>query len=190
MERVPLLRYYHVFNVAQCDGLNEVPTEIAPDVKPAAEIVANYPSPAPEIRHGMARAFYSPVNDSIGIPNMERFDQPADYFMTLFHELIHSTGAKSRLNRPAFQDPTRFGSEPYSKEELVAEMGAAFLSAHAGIEARTLDNTAAYIESWLKALSDDKRLIVLAAAQAEKAADFMLHGIDETSRKEQEVAPG
>jgi antirestriction protein ArdC len=172
--KIPLLRFYYVFNVAQCEGINELPdpaTVTAP-AKPA-EIVANMPQ-RPGIKHGMAQAYYSPLEDVVGMPNRERFTSEADYFSALYHELTHSTGAASRLNRATITEANSFGSEDYSREELIAEMGAAFLCGQAGIVERTLNNSAAYLQNWLKALQNDKTLIVQAAAQAQKAADFIL----------------
>jgi antirestriction protein ArdC len=173
-KKIPLLRIYHVFNAAQCDGLNDAPPvqdEIV-TVKPAA-IVASMPQ-SPVIKHGMTKAFYSPHEDSVGMPVRERFDTEESYFATLFHELVHSTGHEKRLKRATLAENNGFGSDPYCKEELIAEMGAAFLCGQAEIAERTLDNSAAYIKGWLKQLESDKMLIVQAAAQAQKAADFIL----------------
>jgi antirestriction protein ArdC len=150
-EIIPLLRYYHVFNVAQCEGLKNipaiaetpVPTPTAPDI-----VVGNMPQP-PTIRHGMRGAFYSPAEDSVGMPMRERFDNEAAYYATLFHELIHSTGHASRLSRSTLAESTGFGSSPYCREELIAEMGASFLCGHAGVAERTVENSAAYIHGWL-----------------------------------------
>jgi antirestriction protein ArdC len=173
-KKIPLLRIYHVFNAAQCDGLKDagpVTREIV-SVKPA-EIVANMPQP-PVIKHGMTKAFYSPREDSVGMPARERFDTEEGYFATLFHELVHATGHEKRLKRETLAEHNGFGSDPYCKEELIAEMGAAFLCGQAEIVERTIDSSAAYIKGWLGQLQQDKTLIVQAAAQAQKAADFIL----------------
>jgi antirestriction protein ArdC len=175
-KKIPLLRIYHVFNAAQCDGLKNaspVTDEIlTTSVKPA-EIVAQMPQP-PVIKHGMTHAFYSPHNDSVGIPMRKRFDTEEGYYATLFHELIHSTGHEKRLKRATLAENSGFGSDPYCKEELIAEMGAAFLCGQAEIAERTIDSSAAYIKGWLDRFHHDKTLIVQAAAQAQKAADFIL----------------
>jgi antirestriction protein ArdC len=173
-KNIPLLRIYHVFNAAQCDGLNDAPpvTDQIATVKPA-EIVAHMPQP-PVIKHGMACAFYSPLEDSIGMPLRERFDSQERYYATLFHELIHSTGHEKRLKRTTLAENKGFGSDPYCKEELIAEMGAAFLCGQAEIAERTIDSSAAYIKGWLERLRNDKTLIIQAAAQAQKAADLIL----------------
>jgi len=174
-QKAPLLRLYHVFNVAQCEGLKEtsaVETGSFTSTKPA-EIVAKMPQP-PVVKHGMAQAFYSPTDDCVGMPERERFDGEAGYFATLFHELIHATGHEKRLKRASIAERNGFGSDPYCKEELIAELGSAFLCGYADIVDRTIDNSAAYLEGWLKQFQNDRTLIVSAAAQAQKAADFIL----------------
>ena len=174
-KKAPLLRLYHVFNVAQCEGLKEtsaVENGSFASTKPA-EIVAKMPQP-PVVKHGMAQAFYSPTDDCVGMPERERFDGETSYFATLFHELIHATGHEKRLKRASIAERNGFGSDPYCKEELIAELGSAFLCGYADIVDRTIDNSAAYLEGWLKQFQNDRTLIVYAAAQAQKAADFIL----------------
>ena len=174
-KKIPLLRLYYVFNVAQCEGLKNTPAAEAETfvATEAAEIVAGMPQ-LPAIKHGMKQAFYSPPNDTVGMPERKRFDTEDVYHATLFHELVHSTGHEKRLKRTSITERNGFGSDPYCKEELIAELGSAFLCGHAGIVERTIDNSAAYLEGWLKQLKQDKTLIVYAAAQAQKAADFIL----------------
>jgi len=173
--KIPFLRLYHVFNVAQCAGLKHLPPagEAALVQTLPAEIVARMPQP-PVIKHGMAMASYSPAEDTVGMPNRERFNAEADYHATLYHELVHSVGHEKRLKRAGIVDRNGYGSEPYGKEELIAELGSAFLCGYTGIVDRTISRSAAYIEGWLKALKQDKTLIVHAAAQAQKAADYIL----------------
>jgi hypothetical protein len=108
------------------------------------------------------------------MPEPEAFESMEAYYSTLFHELTHSTGHLSRLNRKEITEPGHFRTDPYSREELVAEMGAAFLCGHCEIEDKTVDQSAAYIQNWLEQLKDDRRLVVHAAAQAQKACDFIL----------------
>jgi antirestriction protein ArdC len=173
--KAPLLRLYHVFNVAQCEGLKEssaVENGSFTSAKPT-EIVAKMPQ-LPIVKHGMSQAFYSPREDCVGMPERERFDGEASYFATLFHELVHATGSEKRLNRASIAERNGFGSDPYCKEELIAELGSAFLCGYADIVDRTIDNSAAYLEGWLKQFQNDRTLIVSAAAQAQKAADFIL----------------
>lgn len=180
-ERVPMLRYYHVFNAAQCEGITvpelpQVSREHSP-IETAETIVAAMPK-KPEIKHGMARAYYSPSGDFIGMPAPDQFKTGEEYYSTLFHELSHSTGHESRLNRKGVAGSegnwSAYGSNSYGKEELCAEMGAAFLCGQVGIVERTIHNSAAYISSWLQQLKSDAKLVVLAAAQAQKASDWIL----------------
>lgn len=137
------------------------------------QIVAGMPHP-PSVRHGGNRACYWPGADQISMPRRETFVGSEAYYATLFHELTHSTGHVDRLNRKTLVAGAPFRSPVYTKEELVAEMGAAFLCAEAGIDDPTVENSAAYIGGWLKYLSSDSRALVIAGAQAQKAADYIL----------------
>ena len=183
-DRVPLLRYYTVFNLEQTEGIpaGKISALETRPFEPLAEcerIVAEMPK-RPEIRHTTEnRAYYRPSADRINMPLRESFHSAADYYNSLFHELCHSTGAPHRLARKSLADWAPFGTADYSREELVAEMGAGFLCAHAGLESSTLENTAAYIQSWLQVLKDDRRAVIVAAGQAQKAADFILGGSQE-----------
>jgi antirestriction protein ArdC len=174
----PLVRYYRVWNLLQTEGV-EVPAAAAPARVPATlahadAVIAGMPSP-PAIRHdGGARAFYRPSTDSIHLPPREAFHDADGYNATLFHELIHSTGHLARLARLGVTDGALFGDHTYSEEELVAEMGAACLCAHVGIAERTIENSAAYVASWLRVLRDDRRLLLRAAQQAQRAVDHVL----------------
>jgi antirestriction protein ArdC len=175
--RYAMLRYYTVFNVAQCDGITAsslatAAYDIAP-IETAEQIVAAMPD-APSVVHAGDQACYRPSLDRVTMPPRVCFDDSERYYSTLFHELTHATGHERRLNRPTLVDLCPFGSTNYSKEELVAEMGAAYLCAFAGIENRTIDNSAAYIAAWLHRLKDDARLVVHAAAQAQRAVDFIM----------------
>lgn len=186
--KVPLLRYYSVFNLDQVDGIKAPePKEIIAEFNPiqkAEEIIATMPL-RPDIRYGGNRAYYSPSNDYIQLPHQHTFQSPEEYYSTAFHELAHATGHSSRVGRKSILEPSYFGSHEYSKEELVAEMGAAFLCGHTGIENRTIENSAAYIQGWLRKLKDDRTLLIHAAAQAQKAADFILNrkGGEETEEE-------
>ena len=187
--QVPLLRFYHVFNASQCENLKNAPPlaeQLGTLVKPA-DVVARMPQP-PAIKHGMTKAFYSPTEDFIGLPSLEKFANPEAYFSTLYHEAVHASGHPARLNRPSLSAQAGFGSDPYCREELVAELGAAFLCAHADIAERTVENSAAYIKNWLGRLKSDKRLVVQAAAQAQVAADYIL-GIKPDTPSAGESAP-
>lgn len=179
VKKIPLLRYYRVFEInTQCKGLESRRKDEIFDHNPiekAERIVQGY-SNAPKISHVSGRAYYSPLEDRVNVPNKRDFEKVEDYYSVLFHELIHSTGHKSRLNREGIVSLANnpFGSEEYSKEELIAEIGASMLCGVVGIEHATLDNTTAYIQGWLKALKNDKRLIILASQQAQKASDYIL----------------
>ena len=175
IKKVGFLRYYSVFNVAQISGLENVPAPevVATDedqaLTAAAGIVANMPN-CPEIKHGFTQACYVPSSDEVRMPSPANFHNSGGYFATLFHELTHSTLHESRLNRKV--QPLELER---SKEELCAEIGASFLCATAGIENAELEeNTAAYIVSWLKALKNDPKMVIMAAAQAQKAAGYIL----------------
>lgn len=175
---IPMLRYFVVFNADQADGLperfeaSETDSEFSP-VQEAEMIVLGWTS-RPKVHTGDVAAYYRPSTDSIHMPDRESFDSPEAWYSTLFHEMTHSTGHPSRLNRPTLLESHRFGDENYSKEELVAEMGAAMLCGMSGIAQTTVPQSAAYIESWLRALRNDKKLLVAAAGQAQKAADHIL----------------
>ena len=171
------LRYYTVFNVAQVDGIVVPASEVAErpfsPIHECEKIVADMPFP-PAIKTGSDRAFYRPSEDTVYMPRPELFESDEEYYSTLFHEIVHATSHETRLNRRPSTERRSFGDEAYSKEELVAEMGASFLSAIAGIEPATLDNSVAYIQGWLKALRDDRKLVILAAAAAQRATDYIL----------------
>jgi antirestriction protein ArdC len=168
-----LLRYYTTFNLEQCEGIKS--PERAPVINPLEQcesIVRSMPNP-PGFEQD-SRAFYRPSSDMVGMPARSAFHSAEEYYSTFFHELTHSTGHPSRVGREGIMNHNPFGSEDYSKEELVAEMGAAMLSGVAGIESQTLDNSAAYLQAWINKLKSDSRLIVSAASQAQKAADYIL----------------
>lgn len=170
-----ILKRWPIFNVEQCVNVDypaPLPRDFN-DIETAQAIVTGMPLP-PTINHlGGNRAFYRPSTDTVSMPDKTRFTSEAEYYSTLFHELGHSTGHPSRLERPDVMLP-EFGSDPYAKEELVAEMIAAMLCGRAGIAPNTLDNSAAYIAAWLQQLRDDKRLLVSAASAAQKACDYIL----------------
>lgn len=172
------LRWYRVWNLDQATGLAAPPGPIRPEHERIAECdeaVAFYlRNGGPRLVEGGSRAAYSPTLDRIMLPALSAFDSPADYHAAKFHELAHSTGHASRLNREGITEDCVFGDPTYSREELVAEMGAAFLAGHTGISALTLPNSAAYLAGWLKALEADHKLVVAAAGQAQKACDLVM----------------
>jgi antirestriction protein ArdC len=111
----------------------------------------------------------------VNVPDLSCFDQAEEYYSVIFHELTHSTGHVSRLNRETLTQMVRFGDTNYSKEELVAEMGSAFLAGLTGIDLMTIPNSAAYLASWIRRLRGEPKLVISAAAQAQKAVDFILN---------------
>lgn len=173
---VPMLRYYRVFNVEQCEGIDyPKPEPRNPSFNPILEaqrIVSDMPN-KPEIAFQGGRACYSRSEDKVRIPAPEMFDAEPEFYSTLFHELAHATGHESRLARLQ-NDNNAFGSSTYAKEELIAEMTASFLCATAGILHRTIDNSAAYIANWLERLRNDRKLVVQAASAAHRASDYIL----------------
>ena len=181
-KEVPFLRYYNVFHIDQCEGVSaKYTTESAfPDgadtLAAAQDIIYDYLGrEGVKLTHEEGdRAFYRPSTDEIVLPIRKQFVSTAEYYSTVFHELTHSTGHPSRLNR--LTRPSFFGTEDYSKEELVAEIGAATLVNHVGLEtASSFRNSAAYIQNWLGVLKGDKRFIVSAAGRAEKAVNLILN---------------
>ena len=176
---IPVLRYYNVFHISQCKGIASR-CIISPVNAPAADetaesIISSYleRSGVKLYHKDISSAFYRPSDDSISLPYRERFRNTAGYYGTVFHELAHSSGHPSRLNR--IDSTAHFGSEDYSKEELVAEVAASVLINHTGLETPdSFRNNAAYIQNWLQVLKNDKRFIVSASGRAEKAVNFIL----------------
>ena len=176
-----VLRYYRLFNLEQCelpqavlDKLPKIETHQHDPIEAAERIIAGMPNP-PEIQYAGSKAYYSPITDRITLPPRELFISAEEFSATKIHECVHSTGSRKRLNRESITEAAPFGSPTYVAEELVAEMGAAFLCAEAGISPAVVENQAAYIQGWLGKIRGEKRLIVMAAAQAQKAADFILN---------------
>jgi antirestriction protein ArdC len=170
-------KYFLVWNIEQTTGLDAlVPapvttTPVAPDVA-AEAIVAGYPN-GPTMDHASGAAWYRPSTDHVGLPPRDSFTGTVAYYATVFHELVHSTGHESRLKRFVAGAALGKGSEVYSKEELVAEMGAAFLGAEAGLP-DNLDQSAAYIKSWLTVLKNDHGFVISAASKAQQATNHIL----------------
>jgi antirestriction protein ArdC len=181
-----LLRYYTVFNVEQCDGIPVEATATAVEDRehPTCEQIVKGYDPNPCIKHGGDVACYSPRNDTVTMPPKKSFHTPEEYYSTLFHELGHSTGAVNRLNRKGIADFDGRRDHSYAFEELVAECSAAFLAGEAGIAPMTLENSAAYIAHWKKALTDEPRWLVMASAQASKACDLILGRVKATEGEE------
>jgi len=174
-----VLRYYFVFNIAQIDNLPEVvsipyPDHVFSSIGACDEIIERMPN-CPAIIFRKQTAHYDPVKDCINLPKLGSFASSESYYCTLFHELIHSTGHQSRLNRKEVVEPTHYGSVQYGIEELTAEIGACYLNSIAGIVNKEFDNSVAYIKGWIDLLRNDKRVIVYASGQAQKATDYILN---------------
>lgn len=186
--KLPVLQYYNVFNADQIEGIEfpavEAPKPVseAEKIESAEKIVRDMPK-APPIAHGGDSAHYVPSTDRIQMPPLASFDKEQEYYSTLFHEMVHSTGHESRLGRKF----GRQGTKEYAFEELIAELGASYLCAEAGTLYFTLNNSAAYLKHWLSRLQDimseDKKFFLMAAAKAQAAADFILD-VKEDKREE------
>ena len=170
-----LMRYFNVFNLDQTEGVEMPASEPLPEFVPLARAqeIADTMRARPEVRHGGDSAFYSPTLDKVQMPLQPSFAQSEDYYAVLFHELAHSTGHKSRLDREGVETAAPFGSETYAKEELVAEIASAIVCAEARIEPN-IERSAAYVGSWLEYAKDNRGEILKAAAAAQKAADWIV----------------
>lgn len=180
-KKIPLLRYYNVFHISQVEGVEPLkPEQLNDEVEPIEEadkIITDYITREhidfTECRSN--EAYYSPSSDRVVVPMKEQYKVINEYYSTTFHELTHSTGHKSRLNRLETGAVAAFGGTEYSKEELVAEIGSASLMNLLGIETvKTFRNSAAYIQSWLQVLRNDNKFIVSASSKAEKAVNYIL----------------
>ena len=177
---IPLLKYINVFHISQIDGVE--PKDMKPiehnSIEEAEQIKTAYADREHLVIKEIVtdRAFYSPSRDYIQVPCKEQYKDVMEFYSTLFHEMVHSTGHRDRLGRLDLNAKlASFGSEEYSKEELIAEIGSAFLMNHIGIEtAKTFKNSTAYIQNWLQVLRNDNKFIVSASSKAEKAMKYIL----------------
>ena len=181
IKKIPLLRYYNVFHISQVDGVEPLaPEQLNNEVEPITEadkIITDYINREHLnfIECKSNQAYYSPAADTVKVPLKEQYTFINEYYSTTYHELIHSTGHKNRLNRLQTGAIAAFGSEEYSKEELVAEIGSATIMNMLGIETtKTFRNSAAYIQNWLQVLRNDNKFIVSASSKAEKAVNYIL----------------
>lgn len=171
----PVLKYYHVFNISQTEGIDyEAKFEQMDSFNPIAicdEIILGYKD-SPAIEHNEQRAYYHTEKDLINMPSKKSFRSEEDYYKTLFHECVHSSGHKNRLNRdiPAILS----NRSEYSKEEVIAELGATFLCGHAHIEPNLIEDSASYIDFWLKQLKQDKKFVFSVASHSQKAVEYIL----------------
>lgn len=181
---IPFMKGYTVFNVEQIDGLPEhyygKPEARADSVQRIAHAESFFAATGANVVHGGSRACYVPSTDNIHMPCIDFFRDAESYYATLAHETTHWTRHETRLNRDFGRK--RFGDEGYAMEELVAELGAAFLAADLALTPEVRDDHAAYIASWIKVLKDDKRAIFTAASHAQRAAD-LLHSLQQPAAK-------
>lgn len=188
--KFPMLRYFLVWNVEQLDGdiplhatlkakIQAATNSIHNPIAEANEILNNYVDRGPHIEHKLSDiACYWVAHDKITMPDSSQFTSIEEYYATLYHEMIHSTGAKTRLARKEVMEMDHFGSHAYSSEEFVAELGAAFLCAEVGISNAVIDNQIAYIQTWQNRLKADPKLFFSCASKAQKAVDFILNRTD------------
>lgn len=180
---IPFLRYYNVFHISQVEGVEPLEKKIRNDIEPieeAEKILSDYITRENITLKNVAgdRAYYSPNQDMICLPLMEQFKDASEYYSTAFHEATHSTMKESRCNRAEDRKGklVAFGSDEYSKEELVAEIGSANILNMLGIETKkSFRNSAAYIQNWLEVLKNDVKFIVSASSKAEKAVKYILN---------------
>lgn len=183
IKQIPLLKYINVFHISQVEGVEPLQKEELNDIEPiekAENILKDYWTREHiTVEHVKGdKAFYSPMRDLIQLPLFEQFKDANEYYSTAFHESVHSTMKESRCNRAEERKDklVAFGSEDYSKEELVAELGSANLMNIIGIETRkSFRNSSAYIQSWLRVLKNDVKFIVSASSKAEKAVNYILN---------------
>ena len=179
-KQIPLLRYYNVFHISQVEGVEPKSIDLN-ELQPIeeAERIKNEYMKREHIKileKVTDKAFYSPSLDYIQVPCKEQYQDIEEFYSTLFHEMTHSTGHKIRLDREDVKDCVYFGTENYSKEELCAELGSAFLINKLGIESsKSFNNSTAYIQSWLRVLKNDKKFIISASSRAEKAVKYILN---------------
>lgn len=178
-KKFPVLKYYRVFHIDDVQGLESKIEQVEFDGDPideAENIINDYLKREKlTFREGDDKAFYSPLSDVVVVPNRYRFKEVSEYYSTSFHELTHSTMHENRCNRRDENKNSMFGNFEYSREELVAEIGAAMLCNHANIDCeKAFKNSVAYIQSWLEALNDDPKMIVWASSRAEKAAKYII----------------
>ena len=182
VKKIPLLRYYNVFHISQVEGVEPLTEEqLNGEVEPIEagdKIINDYINREQHltfIECKSDKAYYSPSSDTVVVPLKEQYSMINEYYSTTYHELVHSSGYKTRLNRLQTGAVASFGSEEYSKEECVSEIGSATLMSIAGIETpKTFRNSTAYIQNWLQVLRNDNKFIVSASSKAEKAVNYIL----------------
>ena len=176
--KAPIIRYYHVFRLEDCEGIDLGPFQAdegkTASVEAAETIVQEMPNRPTIIEKSSGEAYYCPSTDTVQIPSRSQFPKIEEFYSTLFHELSHSTGHADRLGRKTLTAAAAFGSSAYGKEELVAEFSASFLCGTAKIDNTTIKNSASYIDSWKRVIKADSKLVLQAAGMGQKAADYIL----------------
>lgn len=182
-KQIPLLRYYNVFHISQVDGVEpkeKMELQEHEPIEEAERVKLEYM----EREHLQVyeritdKAFYTPTSDYIEVPCKEQYEHIEEFYSTLFHEMIHSTGHYKRLNRLESGISARFGSATYSKEELTAEIGSAIILNRLGIETeKTFKNSTAYVQNWLQVLRNDNRFIISASSKSEKAVKYIFNDV-------------
>ena len=171
-------KYYRVFNIEDVENVTfDLPeVEIRSEgqvISKAEKLIGSFPHP-PIIDHQQTFSpSYQPITDLIKMPQAIQFDSSEEYYVTIFHELIHATGHEKRLKRKGIMETSFFGSLTYSEEELIAEIGASFLASLSGIESSVFNNSVAYLQGWVQAFQNDKKMIIRAASQAKKAVEYI-----------------
>ena len=182
---IPVLRYYNVFHIDECEGIEskvqqveQQPENQLQPVERAEQVINSYVERENLKFNNQSisgDAYYSPMRDEVVVPKLSQYQIAEEYYSTTFHELTHSTMKEGRCNRRQDGAIAAFGGEDYSREELVAELGSAMLCKQVGIDCeKAFKNSVAYIQSWMKALKNDNKAIVWAAARAEKAAKYIM----------------
>ncbi len=192
IKTTPILKYFHVFRINDTTveptlNTDYVEAQDAQKDETADRIVADYVDrESLELIIEISKvACYSPSKDTVRVPSIRQYDSTDEFYSTLFHELVHSTGHKKRLNRDL---GTGFGTKKYSREELIAEIGSAMLCSYAGLDdEKCFRNSCGYIQGWSKYLSSDPKAIVMAASRAEKAAKYILNIKDDETGNDQEA---
>lgn len=179
---IPFLRYYNVFNIKDCEGIEphkERKMYEHTGIEAAEHVITDYVERNKPLKlqndKPSNRAYYSPSEDKVVLPMLGQYADVSEYYSTAFHELTHSTMPKSRCNRVSEGKIAAFGDENYSREELVAEIGSNFICNTLGINSKQSDrNSVAYLQNWIAALKSDSKMIIWAASRAEKAANYIL----------------
>lgn len=188
--RGPIFKYYRVFSVRDVDGIEDDTANFENEpIENAESLVKNYGEEVKIHVQTSNKAYYTPTLDYIVVPKLNQYENPNEFYSTLFHEMVHSTGHKSRLDRFDGSDSSIFGSESYSKEELVAEIGSNMILSILGIEdEKQQENSVAYLYGWLSKIKEDPKLITSAAQKAQKAADFILEFQEGNEENEETIA--